>query len=51
MNGVARRVHTANGDSFDAAIVGAGIIGAAVAAEICRRRPDWRVLVLEVVSD
>jgi L-2-hydroxyglutarate oxidase len=34
-------------DVFDAIVVGAGIVGAATAAELCRRRPGWRVLVLE----
>ena len=33
--------------TFDAAVVGAGIIGAAVAAELCRQNPDWRVLVMD----
>ena len=33
--------------TFDAAVIGAGIIGAAVAAELCRQHPDWRVLVIE----
>lgn len=32
---------------FDAAIIGAGIVGAAVAAELTRRHPSWRLLVLE----
>ena len=35
------------GPVFDAAVVGAGILGAATAAELCRRHPGWRVLVLE----
>mgnify|MGYP000259139422 CR=1 FL=1 len=33
--------------TFDAAVIGAGIIGAATAAELCRAHPGWRVLVLE----
>jgi L-2-hydroxyglutarate oxidase len=32
---------------FDAIVVGAGIVGAATAAELCRRHPGWRVAVLE----
>ncbi len=36
---------------FDAAIIGAGIVGAAVAAELARRHPGWRLLVLEKESD
>lgn len=34
-------------DSFDAVVIGAGIVGAAVAAELARRRPGWRLLVAE----
>lgn len=33
--------------TFDAAVIGAGIIGAAVAAELCRQHPDWHVVVVE----
>ncbi len=33
--------------TFDAAVIGAGIVGAATAAELCRNHPTWRVLVLE----
>jgi L-2-hydroxyglutarate oxidase len=33
--------------TFDAIVIGAGIVGAAVAAELCRRHPGWRVAVLE----
>ncbi len=32
---------------FDAVVIGAGIIGAAIGAELVRRRPGWRVLVAE----
>ncbi len=35
---------------LDAAIIGAGIVGAAVAAELARRHPGWRLLVLEKES-
>jgi L-2-hydroxyglutarate oxidase LhgO len=31
----------------DAAVVGAGVIGLATAVELARRRPDWRVAVLD----
>ena len=34
-------------ERVDAAVVGAGILGLATARELSRRRPDWRVLVLE----
>ena len=33
--------------TFDAIVIGAGIVGAATAAELCRRHPGWRVAVLE----
>jgi L-2-hydroxyglutarate oxidase len=36
--------------TFDAAVIGAGIVGAATAAELCRRHPGWQVLVLEKES-
>lgn len=36
-----------SGRAHDVAVVGAGILGAATAAELCRTRPGWRVLVLE----
>ncbi|MEO0486819.1 MAG: L-2-hydroxyglutarate oxidase [Pseudomonadota bacterium] len=32
---------------YDAIVVGAGIVGAATAAEVMRRHPGWRVAVLE----
>ncbi len=35
------------GRAFDAAVIGAGIVGAATAAELGRRHPGWRILVLE----
>jgi (S)-2-hydroxyglutarate dehydrogenase len=34
-------------DRFDLAVVGAGILGLATAHELARRRPDWRIAVLE----
>jgi L-2-hydroxyglutarate oxidase LhgO len=34
-------------EQADAVVVGAGILGLATACELSRRRPDWRVLVLE----
>lgn len=34
-------------DTFDVAIVGAGIVGLAVGLELLRRRPDCRLLILE----
>jgi L-2-hydroxyglutarate oxidase len=34
-------------ERVDLAVVGAGILGLATAQELSRRRPDWRVLVLE----
>lgn len=33
--------------SYDAVVIGAGIVGAAVAAELARRRPGWRLMVAE----
>jgi len=33
--------------TYDAIVIGAGIVGAATAAELVRRKPGWRVLVLE----
>jgi L-2-hydroxyglutarate oxidase len=34
-------------DRFDLAVVGAGILGLATAHELSRRKPDWRIVVLE----
>lgn len=34
-------------ETFDAVVVGAGIVGAATAAELAARRPAWRIAVLE----
>ena len=34
-------------DRFDLAVVGAGILGLATACELARRRPEWRIAVLE----
>jgi L-2-hydroxyglutarate oxidase LhgO len=34
-------------DRFDLAVVGAGILGLATACELARRRPGWRIAVLE----
>lgn len=37
--------------SFDLAVVGGGILGLATARELQRRRPSWKVVVLERESD
>ena len=41
------RVATRGTETFDFAVVGAGIVGLACAAEFARRRPAWRICVIE----
>ncbi len=45
MNDESRRTH--RGGRYDVAVVGAGIVGLAVAREVSRRRPDLRIVVIE----
>lgn len=45
MNDESRRTH--GGGRYDVAVVGAGIVGLAVAREVSGRRPDLRVVVIE----
>ena len=46
-SGVSRAASTAEGERFDVAIVGGGIVGLATAYRLLERRPDLRVVVLE----